>query len=385
MPPSWVLPGAAIDLDFKNLRWWGGYVAICDATVKKYQGSLVITETALTNAFIPDNNGLLVNVPVNIPRVVRGTGLWAEAGRTNSVLWCRDLTNAAWTKTNATASKNQTGADGTVNGASSITATADAGTITQAITLASGVRTFSAYIKRLSGSGTLEMTLDGGSTWTSISPTTSYQRFVTPSQTLANPTVGFRLGTNGDSFAIDFCQNDTDKLTSPIATTSTTVQRFSEEPTFNTTGSRNNDGLRVIKGIMAGGIPWSGYAEFSGNPENLGSVFVTDANILLTGGANGGTCSFGIGANSVTSANNGNAGLGNMNKVAWRTDGGGGALCLNSGAIATNSLVKPVTTAITHAGLGNNGNGTYALNGYISRLTFWKNSIPNGMLSELTR
>ena len=98
-----------------------------------------------------------------VPNSPLGLGIW-EA-RTNVALWNRDLTNAAWTASNVTAAKNQTGVDGVANSASSITATAGNGTILQAITLASSAGFQTAYVKRLVGTGTIYMTMDGGTTW----------------------------------------------------------------------------------------------------------------------------------------------------------------------------------------------------------------------------
>ena len=71
------------------------------------------------------------------PNVARRTdrGLLIEETRTNVVLHNRDLTNAAWVKTNMTAVKDQTGVDGVANSASKITATAANATVLQTITL----------------------------------------------------------------------------------------------------------------------------------------------------------------------------------------------------------------------------------------------------------
>lgn len=131
----------------------------------------------------------------------------------------RDLTNAAWAKTNITAAKTQVGIDGSSNSASSITATSDSATVLQAVTAASAARFASAFVKRLSGTGAVEMTLDGGSTWTAVTVTSSWTRVSIPTQTLANPSVGFRLATSGDAIAVDFvqCENGT-YATSPIDT-----------------------------------------------------------------------------------------------------------------------------------------------------------------------
>lgn len=181
-------------------------------------------------------DGLIYGAGANVPRTEWATDpasglsrlylLLENAGATNVVLWNRDMTNAAWTKTNMTAAKDQTGADGAASAASSLLATAGNATCLQAITLASSARFQSVYAKRLVGSGTIQMTMDNGSTWTTIALTTAYQRLNIPTQTLANPTVGFRIVTNGDKIAVDFVQNEAGGAqTAAIATTTVAVTR----------------------------------------------------------------------------------------------------------------------------------------------------------------
>lgn len=153
-------------------------------------------------------------------------GVRVEEARTNRVLWNRDLTNAAWTKTNITAAKDQTGIDGAANSASSITATAGNATVLQSITSASAARITSAFVKRITGTGNIDLTQDNGATWTTVTVTSSWTRVEVPSATVTNPIVGFRVVTSGDAIAVDFVQEESGAFkTSPIATTTTIVTR----------------------------------------------------------------------------------------------------------------------------------------------------------------
>ena len=159
---------------------------------------------------------------------------------TNECLRNRDLTNAVWVKTNTTAALNQTGIDGTANSASRLTATAANGTCLQAIVSAANTdRVFTAFVKWISGTGgNIDITLDNGSTWTTTNFTvaqqnTWYRLFKT--QSLANPTVGFRIPTNGDIFTVDYCQEETGTAaSSPIATAGAAVTRNADNPTYAT-------------------------------------------------------------------------------------------------------------------------------------------------------
>jgi hypothetical protein len=123
---------------------------------------------------------------------------------------------AVWVPVNMTALRNQTGPDGIPGFASSITATAANATILASLTVASSIRAQSAYVKRLVGSGVIEMTQDNGVTWTAIPVTGSWTRVTIPDQTLTNPVVGFRIATSGDSIAVWCVQNELAPMTSPI-------------------------------------------------------------------------------------------------------------------------------------------------------------------------
>lgn len=221
--PSWVIPGAIIDFDFENNRFYQ------NGASSNTPDNLLSTSRASVG-YVDDVNGNWTSVAANLTRFARGKGLLVEEARTNIVLRNRDLTNASWTKTNITAALDQVGVDGVTNSASSLTATAGNGTALQAITLASSARWQTAFVKRLVGSGTINMTMDNGTTWTAIAPTSSWSRLSIPTQTLANPTVGFRIVTNGDKIAVDLVQNENSGVfaTSPILTAGSSVARAAD-------------------------------------------------------------------------------------------------------------------------------------------------------------
>lgn len=182
-----------------------------------------------------DSAGVLQTALTNVARIdfsqstLAALGLLIEEARTNVVLWNRDLTNAAWTATDVTVAKTATGIDGVANSASTLTATAGNGTVLQAITLASSARFQTAWVKRRTGTGVINMTMDNGATWTAITVTSSWSRLSIPTQTLANPTVGFRIVTSGDAIDVDYVQNENGAFaTSSIATTTASVTRAAD-------------------------------------------------------------------------------------------------------------------------------------------------------------
>jgi len=194
-------------------------------------------------------DGKLYTAAANKPRLDYSDGLVDAAGnklstirfegsRVNVVLWNRDLTNAAWVKTGGggvTAAKDQTGLDGIASSCSRITANGANGTCLQAITLGSSARFQSVYLKRLVGTGNIDMTMDNGATWTTVltgAAGATFTRVTIPTQTLANPTVGFRIVTNADSVAVDFVQNEGGVFqSSPIAVTTVAVTRAADSLT----------------------------------------------------------------------------------------------------------------------------------------------------------
>lgn len=153
------------------------------------------------------------------------TGLSIFGASTERLLWNNDLTNAAWTKgATATAAMDQTGPDGVANSASSLTGGAVSATNTclQAFTLASSARYQSTYIKRLVGTGTIEMTTDGGTTWVDItaSVTAGWTRVSIAVQTVTNPSCGFRITTNADKIAVAYVTNRAE-IDAPVIGTTT--------------------------------------------------------------------------------------------------------------------------------------------------------------------
>lgn len=232
--PSWLRKADGIlplmDLDFVNDRYYVQGVPSAKS---------LFSFTRATVAWYDRGDGIFVQAGSGVVRRNAVNGVFTESAKTNFCLRNRDLTNAVWTKSNVTAALDQVGIDGVTNSASSITATAGNGTCLQAITLANAPRRGSAFVKRLTGSGTINFTIDNGSTWTAISPTTTWQQLAVPAQTLTNPTVGFRIVTSGDAIAVDMAQLESasgaaDVFTSPIVTAGASVARNADLYTIST-------------------------------------------------------------------------------------------------------------------------------------------------------
>jgi hypothetical protein len=190
-----------------------------------------VSLTRASSAFCPKSDGTFVSVASDVPRVGR-LGLLVEPATSQLLANVRDLSNASWTKTTMSCTKTATGADGSASGASTCTASAGNGTAIQALVLGSAQRAASISLKRRTGTGTVEVTMDNGATWCNATAPLAtamangctwlrYQQYGDDwhdtaqvcvagcgamTQTIANPSVGIRLGTNGDAVDVDFAQ-----------------------------------------------------------------------------------------------------------------------------------------------------------------------------------
>lgn len=178
-------------------------------------------------------------------------GYYAEGARTNLILYSRDMTNAAWVKTNVTPALTATGICGGTNIASTLTATAGNGTCLQTITIAAAARSSSAYVKRRTGSGTIEFTRDNGTSWTNITSLingSTFTRVKIENTSVLNPVVGFRIVTSGDAIDVDMVQDEPGAMAgSPIATTTVGVTRNADVLYYQKVGNLSDTaGTAVI-------------------------------------------------------------------------------------------------------------------------------------------
>jgi hypothetical protein len=175
-------------------------------------GSQIITFTNSSPAWGFNSSGILVQPTANVPFIeydpatgsALGWRVWDAV--TNLALHSRDLTQTAWVKSGITPTRDQVGADGTANMATRLTATSSDGTALQTITSASATRASGFLIKRITGTGVIQITQDGGATWNTVSITNQWLRYPIAAATVTNPQIGFRIRSSGDEIAVDFAQ-----------------------------------------------------------------------------------------------------------------------------------------------------------------------------------
>jgi hypothetical protein len=198
-----------------------------------------ITFTRTTTGTYIGSDGLVKTAAIDEPRfdydptTLQPRGLLIEVARTNILLHSSDLTQAVWTPTNATVAMTATGPNGVANSATTVTATAGNATVLQAVIAASTGRISSVYIKRRTGTGTVEITQNGGTTWTAVTVTTGWTRVSLPAATVLNPIVGLRIVSSGDAVDVAFFQCETSisaasSITSVIPTSASQVTRAAD-------------------------------------------------------------------------------------------------------------------------------------------------------------
>jgi hypothetical protein len=296
-----------------------------------------------------------------------GLGIWDQ--RTNSLLHNRDLTNATWVTTagTGTETKDATGADGVANAATRITATSANYTLIQSITSASALRAATCYVRRITGTGTIEFTANAGLTWTPITVTSAFTRVAAPVATITNPEIGFRITSSGDEIAVDFVQCETGAFaTPPIETAGSNVTRVAD--VVSITGAEFSgiwpatEGTVVAEGSTfnpTGFVPLWQVSDGTANNR-------IEARLANSGSAGSGlllAVAGGVTSVSMAVQFNGAAGATNRLAAAYQTNNFGASRNGQAESADTSATVPAVTQLI----LGGWHGGGQTLNGYLSR------------------
>lgn len=147
------------------------------------------------------------------------------------------IDNVSLKKSKMGARQNEVGIDGIANSATTLKAIQPESSIIQQFTMASAARTFSIYIKRKTGTGTISITRDGGLTWTDVTSqinTGKFTRVAIRNTSVTDPACGIKISEPGDEIIIDCAQDESGAIEStPILTTSTSVTRNTDNLTYS--------------------------------------------------------------------------------------------------------------------------------------------------------
>ena len=336
-----------------------------------------------TTATRVNSSGLIESVASGVPRIdwfgQSCPGLLVEASGQNQALWSRDLSvSGTWAASGITAVRNAVGADGAASGATTLTATAASATITQNISHASQSRIFSAYMRRVSGTGQIQLTTNGGTNWQTVTLTSAFAPFNSGAQTVASGQVGIRMIASGDVIEVDFTQAEVGPVpTSPI-------------PTTSGTGSRAADVISASGALVSGLIGQTEgtiYAEV--DVRNAG----TNCVICLSNNSSSTQLRIRASINSLVIANTVGGStttktlsptLSGVNKIALSYASGDYAVYLNGTQLDTYSDLNPPTPLI-RVDLGMRQNNTEFFNDRIRAAAIYTTRLSNAQLAELTR
>lgn len=313
-------------------------------------------------------------------------GIRQEVAKTNIGLWSDDLTNAAWVKVNVTAAKNATGPDGTVNSASTLTATVDLGTVLQTVVSASATRTFFAFARRKTGTGAVKMTMDS-ITYTAVTLTSSWEQVnVITGTAITNPVFGFRFDTAGDEIEVMWCQLESQggfgvaSYSSPIPTTTISVTRAEDIITMSVgTWYDQTKGTLVINGITPVGV--IGLANtFAGFSDNTTANRWAIDRTLNANSINGFLVTASAAQADITSGSIVAANTAIKSALALTTNDA--AFYYNGTQIGTDtSVTMPSGITLMHIGKVPNTN---SLNSTIKCIDYYPNRLTNAQLAALT-
>lgn len=365
--PPWVLTadGLPADLFFDftlGLGWANGSVNNLSSLITVVRGSTGYGANYDGNLVSYANNTLRYNVISGVQ------GVLLEAGRTNLCLQSDDFTNASWIKTTMTTAKTATGPDGIANSASTLTATAGNAMALQTIVRSSAARITSCYIKRRTGSGTINITQDNGGTWTAVTVTSSWTQVATANATAANPIVGLRIVTNGDAVDVAFFQHEETSLsyTSPVRTTTVAVTRSLDNLSY------------TIPVQLQGTTEYTFFCDWGDKGDSSSTrvpyMLTTDSNnragLQSTNVTNSVVLSSGTDTDTATNQSN----VVGRNKHAFNFNAAGGVAALNgvAAAAASGAITVPVGN-MTSLSLGSNAAAAAnMIYGNLYRVGIWK-------------
>lgn len=188
------------------------------------------TFTRSTVGYSHSQSGGLVSNAINAKRDNHYIGgvrsLLLEDTTTQNILWDADFSNAAWVKTSITPTSGLPDPTGG-SAAFTLTATGANGTVTQSLSAGSSIsRAGAMWLRRRTGTGTIQMIKPDGSGYTTVTLTSNWLPFSINSTAGTGRNSGLKIVTSGDAVdAFISGLDDRQFSTSEILTTTVPVAR----------------------------------------------------------------------------------------------------------------------------------------------------------------
>lgn len=271
MIPTW---GSSSGLNaIFNLPLSDSGAGAVNTTPSSAGGSATPTFTRATTAWTKLSTGLWASVASGTARysylglgdsaVGAAGGYLAEGARTNLLLYSNDFTQADWAKVTMTTAMTSTGPDGVANSATRLTAAGALSTILQLYVAAASTRTWSVWMRRVTGTGTIKL-FQGATKTADLASSLNASTYVRIEQAVSVDVtllgVGIEIGTDTDAVDVWCGQFEAGIMaSSPIPTTTVAV-------------TRNGDVLSYVEAGNISGTVGSAYMEFTSAWPNTGGV-----------------------------------------------------------------------------------------------------------------
>jgi hypothetical protein len=329
--------------------------------------SNVVTEA--TGAPITSANGSALITDAGGPFGYLSEGARADVLGTTTAIR-RTMTDVGWVSGGGGITVGAAvGADGVADAGASLTATGANGTILFTTVLGAAVRTYSALVRRKTGTGTVEMTKDGGTSWTALTLTTTYKQFQVVTASAANPVVGFRIVTDTDAIEVDFNTLEAATFANPTPIP-VNVSKAGDVLTYPTSGNFNTStGTAFAETLILSGT--AGGRVIQDASDASWALVIRDST----------KSQIFDGANSAITANAGSQTTVNKDATSW----GGSTLraVTNGGTIATGTF-DGVMNMGANIAIGCNG-AVVQLFGTIRRVVLWTKALASTLLIAKTR
>lgn len=256
----------------------------CASGEARFQGARRISEGVWSDTFA---DGTL------IPTATL-KGYLAEGARTQILATAdiRDMTTANWTLgATMTRARTSVGADGAANSATRLTGGAVSATNTcyTTITAAASSRTYSALVKRVTGTGPVRIVQTGTETDISSLINSSTYTMVELNASVLNVAVGFKIDTNGDAIDVDFNQFEAGAFAS--SRIASVGARNADVLTYPSAGNVGTDNTLYCEFNLPAGVVSTNDFIFSISTDSINRMTIysqTATQKAAAGGLNGG-------------------------------------------------------------------------------------------------
>jgi hypothetical protein len=383
---------------FRKAMVGDGSTLTLDFTTGVLDSRLTFTRASTTATYI-NSSGYVTTAGTNVarfdhdPTTLAPRGLLVEAQATNLLNWSASFatsggTNNNWADTNIT--RSTLGFDPT-GVTTAITFSASAGNATVISSAAIGTsaaRTFSVWLRRVTGTGNIQYTQNNGTNWTTQAITATWTRY-TFTHTVDHR-VGIRIVTSGDAIEMWGAQLETGSGASSYI------------PTGASQATRNADYCVLPTSSFITGNPYPNTLFVDCIPATANTGFPNL--VRLFDRTAGGTFGYGnelyyytaatMSVNRKVSASTNSdrtmvTGLAynTRHKFATAIDStsfiGSRDGVTDSGATTAPAALSSVST---HLGIGCNGDSSPAnvMNGWMRQLKFWPTALPQATLNSIT-